>query len=74
VQTVWFAGGGVRGGTVIGSSDRYGGHPATEPQTPENLAATIYDALGIPATAVWRDSQERPHNIYYGEPIRGLRA
>src|SRR6185295_15568405 len=53
VQTVFFAGGGVRGGTVVGSSDREGGYPADLPQTPENMAATIYHALGIPATAVW---------------------
>jgi Protein of unknown function (DUF1501) len=72
VQTVFFAGGGVKGGRVIGSSDRIGGYPASDPQTPENMAATIYQALGIPATAVWHDEQNRPHSIYYGEPIAGL--
>jgi hypothetical protein len=71
VQTVFFAGGGVPGGTVVGSSDRIGGHPATEPQTPENLGATIYAALGIPRTAAWRDPADRPHFIYGGEPIFG---
>ena len=74
VQTVFFAGGGVKGGNVIGSSDRIGAFPATYPQTPENMAATIYDALGIPATAVWHDETNRPHSIYYGEPIVGLTA
>jgi hypothetical protein len=73
VQTVFVAGGGVRGGTVVGSSDKIGGYPKSDPQTPENLAATIYDSLGIPATAMWTDAQDRPHHIYYGEPIRGLR-
>lgn len=72
VQTVFFAGGGVRGGQVIGASDRLGAYPAASPQTPENLAATIYSALGIPATAVWHDESDRPHSIYYGEPIAGL--
>jgi hypothetical protein len=72
VQTVFFAGGGVRGGTVIGSSDRLGGYPASDPQTPEQMAATIYSALGIPATAVWHDEADRPHHIYHGEPIAGL--
>lgn len=72
VQTVFFAGGGVKGGTVIGSSDKTGGYPASNPQTPENMAATIYSALGIPSSAMWQDAQERPHHIYYGEPIRGL--
>ncbi len=72
VQTVFFAGGGIRGGTVIGSSDRTGGYPATSPQTPESMAATIYHALGIPSTAVWRDAVERPHHVYHGQPIAGL--
>ncbi len=72
VQTVWLAGGGVRGGTVVGSSDNHGGHPASDPQKPENLAATIYEALGIPKQAVWYDAQERPMPIYHGKPVPGL--
>ena len=72
VQTVFFAGGGVRGGTVIGASDRVGAYPADNPQTPENMAASIYHSLGIPASATWQDAEDRPHQIYYGEPIPGL--
>ncbi|HVA46564.1 MAG TPA: DUF1501 domain-containing protein [Pirellulales bacterium] len=72
VQTVFFAGGGVRGGTVIGSSDKIGAFPASQPQRPENLAATIYRSLGIPSVAVFRDALDRPHHIYAGEPIEGL--
>jgi hypothetical protein len=72
VQSVWFAGGGVRGGTVVGSSDKIGAYPAANPQTPENMAATIYKALGIPNTATWQDALDRPHQIYQGSPIPGL--
>lgn len=72
VQSVFFAGGGIRGGTVIGSSDKLGAYPATSPQTPENMAATIYQALGIPHTAVWRDEVERPNPIYHADAIPGL--
>ncbi len=72
VQTVWFAGGGVRGGTVIGASDEQGGYPREQPVKPENFAATIYQALRIPPTAVWQDAQDRPHQIYHGQPIPGL--
>ena len=50
VQTVFFAGGGVQGGRVVGSSDKIGGFPRSDPQTPENMAATIYHALGLPPT------------------------
>lgn len=72
VQSVFFAGGGVRGGQVIGASDRIGAYPSASPQKPENMAATIYHALGIPATAAWHDEINRPHAIYYGAPIAEL--
>ena len=72
VQTIFFAGGGIRGGTVIGSSDRIAAYPASSPQTPENMAATIYHALGIPSTALWHDTLDRPHHVYHGQPIAGL--
>ena len=72
VQTVFFAGGGVRGGTVVGSSDKNGAYPDSDPQSPESMAATIYHSLGIPATAAWYDAQQRPHQIYHGQPIAGL--
>ena len=71
-QTVFFAGGGVRGGNVIGSTDKNGAFPATSPQTPENLGATIYQALGIPRTVAWYDEAHRPHFVYHGDPIAGL--
>lgn len=72
VQTVWFAGGGVRGGNVVGATDKLGAFPASAPQRPENLAATIYDSLGLPHTIEWLDQTERPHQIYHGSPITGL--
>ena len=72
VQSLFFAGGGVKGGNVIGSSDSHGGYPASDPQKPENMAASIYNALGIPRTATWKDELDRPHHIYFGDPIDGL--
>jgi uncharacterized protein (DUF1501 family) len=72
VQTVFFAGGGVHGGMVVGSSDKIGGYPHTDAQTPENMAATIYDLLGLPPTAAFHDPANRPHFIYHGKPIAGL--
>jgi hypothetical protein len=72
VQTVFFAGGGVKGGRVIGSSDKAGAYPADGPQRPENMAATIYHSLGLPETIAWHDSLNRPHHVYHDDPIRGL--
>lgn len=71
-QTVLLAGGGVNGGTVIGSTDSKGAYPASDPQKPENLAATIYQALGLPHTLEWQDPLQRPHSLYQGHPIPGL--
>lgn len=42
------AGGGVRGGQVIGSSDAIAGEPKDRPVSPAELAATVYHSLGIP--------------------------
>ena len=72
VQSVFFAGAGVPGGTIIGSSDKIAAYPASNPQKPEDMAATIYHALGIPDTAAWHDDLNRPHHIYHGQPIAGL--
>jgi len=72
VQSVFFAGGGIQGGRVVGASDKQGGYPASDPQKPENMAGTIYQALGLPKTATWSDEVARPHHIYHGEPIEGL--
>lgn len=69
VQSVFVAGGGVPGGVVVGASDKDGAYPAKSPQTPENMAATIYHALGIPQTAAWHDELGRPYHIYNGDPI-----
>jgi uncharacterized protein (DUF1501 family) len=69
VQSVFLAGGGVRGGRVLGSSDKTGGYPANDPQTPENMAATIYSSLGIPQTAAWQDAENRPHHLYHADPM-----
>jgi hypothetical protein len=72
VQSVLLAGGGVRGGAVVGSSDKNGAYPASDPQTPENFAATIYHALGIPGDAEWHDATGRPYPVYQAKPIHGL--
>lgn len=72
VQSVLMAGGGVQGGRVVGASDSVGAYPADDPQKPENLAATIYESLGIPRTATWHDLLDRPFPVYHGAPIRGL--
>ncbi len=47
VFSALFAGGGVRGGQMIGRSDKIGAYPATRGYYPSDLGATIYRALGV---------------------------
>jgi hypothetical protein len=67
-----FAGGGVRGGQVIGQSDRIGAYPASRPYTPGDFAATIYRSLGIDPATMVRDRLDRPIRLCNGEPIAPL--
>ena len=69
VQSLFLAGGGVKGGKVLGSSDKTGGYPSNDPQSPENFAATIYSSLGLPKTAAWHDAENRPHFVYHADPM-----
>jgi uncharacterized protein (DUF1501 family) len=72
-MTVPFAGGGVVGGRVIGASDARAEAPATEPITPEDMAATIYKTLGVDYSEVYNDPLGRPLPILdSGRPIREL--
>lgn len=72
VFTSLFAGGGVQGGRVIGASDRIGAYPIASKRTPEHIAATIYEALGIPRDAQWVDVDRRTHHIYRAKPLTEL--
>jgi hypothetical protein len=60
VWTVWFAGGGIKGGRVVGSSDDIGGYPADRPTTCAEVVATIYRALGIDLEHLLPGPQGRP--------------
>lgn len=48
--SVLFAGGGVRGGAVLGASDSLGGEPADDPVPAAAIAATVLYAVGMPST------------------------
>jgi uncharacterized protein (DUF1501 family) len=70
---VAFAGGGVRGGQVIGKSDDQGAVPVERPVAVEDVATTIYSALGIDYTKQYRTPTGRPiHIASGGEPIKEL--
>ena len=72
VMTSLFAGGGVKGGNVIGATDALSAYPVEDRYTVENVAATMFNALGIPRDSQWEDIDRRPHDMYRAEPIHKL--
>jgi len=58
--TALLAGGGVKRGFVYGASDKDGAYPARDPVRPDDLAATMFAALGIEPETEVRDAQQRP--------------
>lgn len=70
--TVLFAGAGVRGGQVIGASDRIGAEPYDRPVTPAMLAATVYQALGQDPAARLPGPDGRPLPLADAGPVAGL--
>ncbi|HUQ95431.1 MAG TPA: DUF1501 domain-containing protein [Bryobacteraceae bacterium] len=58
--SILMAGGGVKGGQVIGASDEIGAMPKDRPTTPADVAATIYHALGIDPETELPGAQGRP--------------
>lgn len=66
------AGGGIRGGQTFGSSDRFAEYPADNPVTPGDIAATVYQAMGIDNLEMI-DPQGRPYHLLAdGRPIAAL--
>jgi hypothetical protein len=66
------AGGGVRGGAVVGKSDPIGAFVAERPTAPEDIIATIYSALGVDWTAEMHDRLGRPLPLTRGQPVQEL--
>lgn len=61
--SVALAGGGIRGGQVVGKSDSHGERPADRPVTPSDLAWTIYHLLGIDPQRELHTADGRPVQV-----------
>lgn len=67
------AGAGIRGGIAHGLSDKDAAYPAENPVSPEDLAATIFHALGIDPEIRLPDQQSRPVQMLdSGKPLLQL--
>lgn len=67
-----FAGAGVRGGQVIGGSDKIAAYPASNPYYPSDLGATIFQSLGVDPRSIINDRVNRPMHANVGQPMAPL--
>jgi Protein of unknown function (DUF1501) len=58
--SIFYAGGGVRGGQVLGATDKVGGYCTTRTYSPADAVATVYRAVGIDPHTTIVDRQNRP--------------
>ena len=74
VSCCLLAGGGMRTGQVIGSTNRLGEHAKDRPVHMQEIVATLYRNLGIdPMATTLRDPSGRPQYLVdYREPMREL--
>lgn len=71
-MSVLFAGGGVRGGQTYGTSDHIAAYPADHPVSPEDVAMTVFHAMGINQREAF-DREGRTFPLLPdGEPIASL--
>jgi hypothetical protein len=71
--SVLLAGGGIRGGQVIGASDAIGAFPKERPMAPADIHATVYAALGYDVRGISYESTDgRPVPLTDGTPISEL--
>jgi hypothetical protein len=72
-MSVVYAGGGLKMGQVVGTTNAKAEHPTSKPATPGCVLATMYHALGIDYKHVFYDQAQRPLPILNeGEPIAEL--
>jgi Protein of unknown function (DUF1501) len=70
-----FAGAGVKGGLVLGATDKQGAYVTRRPVAPADVACTVYDVLGIDPRKLLQAPDGRPQEILdKGEPLRELFA
>src|SRR5262245_34000387 len=72
-MSILYAGGGLRMGQAIGTTNANGEHPTSKAATPGCVLSTMYHTLGIDHHHVFHDQAQRPLPILNeGEPIREL--
>jgi Protein of unknown function (DUF1501) len=66
------AGGGVRGGTIVGESDAKAAFPKSNPKSPQDVLATVYRHLGVDVKAEYLNNGRPVPVLPSGTPIEEL--
>jgi hypothetical protein len=74
VFSIALAGGGIRGGIVLGKSDRQAAEPVSDIVRPCDYLATVYHCMGFEPDTMMRDMQGRPIPISRGRVLEELLA
>jgi Protein of unknown function (DUF1501) len=69
--TIWFAGAGIRGGTLHGATDELGFHAVEHPHYVTDIHATLLHLMGLDPRRLNVPGRKRLE-IDYGNPIRGI--
>ena len=73
VSCALLAGGGMKTGQVIGSTNRLGEYAKDRPVTFGEIFATLYHNLGIdPSTTTINDPTGRPQHVIESDPLKEL--
>jgi hypothetical protein len=74
VFSIALAGGGIKGGVVVGKTDRNAAEPTDDPVRPADYLATVFHCLGFHPDATVQDIEGRPVPIVRGRVIEGVLA
>ena len=71
-SSAFLAGGGIRGGQVLGASDPHGAYPRSDKVDPVDIQATIYHLMGLDPNEHLRDQVDRTWTLTTGQVIGKL--
>jgi hypothetical protein len=72
-MSVLYAGGGLRMGQAVGTTNALGEYPTSKPATPGCVLSTMYHAIGVDHRHVFHDDAKRPLPVLSeGEPVKEL--
>jgi uncharacterized protein (DUF1501 family) len=74
VFSIALAGGGIRGGTVVGATDKHAADPVTQPIRPSDYLATVFHCLGYEPDTLVYDVENRPLPISRGRVLTEVLA